>query len=436
MTGASLATTDDLARRVRSALSRAADAIALLDAPCAGLDLDALEAPPDKVLAETAIFLRSVAAIPPGVAADLAPRAHTLLRALIPIARSPRIALFVALQPALARDFAVAHTMLGASGYPDPTFARHLATATLAPAATGRERLPHRELEQHWLAALETERAFPLALLDRTALVQGVDLLTGSRDDVYAFTHALLYGGDFGLRRPWRPVGAQSMLALARSALAGALDDDDFDLAGELLLAWPLLDAPWDPCAAFGYSLLARVEDKVGLLPSLALSGAAYAAQPAETRQAYFTALSYHTAYVMGLLCAVLLTRDARPGLPPAAASDPFAERLLRQLAADERQPQWLHELRRIPAEQRGHYTELLLDIAVRRAVRRLDPARVRDLLQAAVSHNAPLSPLCAQAAGLLRRLAACPQLLQRQTADVYPRKAEATHPRPPVCRS
>lgn len=188
----------DLARRVRRALDLAEAALELVGAESPRVDLYALEAPPDKVIAETAMFLRAAASVPSAAARDVAARAHQLARALLPHARHPRVAIGIALHPAMARDYGAAHLVLAKVGYPDPEFDRFLTAALAAPTATARERLPHRELEQAWLAWLAGGTRPPEELVARTALVRGVDLVTGSRDDIYALTHALLYATDFG----------------------------------------------------------------------------------------------------------------------------------------------------------------------------------------------------------------------------------------------
>ena len=403
----------DLVTRVERALELATEAIALVGAEHPTVDLYALEAPPDKVIAETAMLVRAAAAVPASLAPGVSARAHALARELIPHARHPRVAVGIALHPALARDYAAAHLVLTRLGYPDRDFDRALARALAAPTAAARERLPHRELEQDWLASLVGEPARFTGALERTALVQGVDLLTGSRDDIYALTHALLYATDFGNQMP-TPSESVDLRATVQSAVAGALDDDDFDLAGELLLAWPFSGAAWGPVPSFAFAVLAHVEDEVGVLPSLALDGVAYAQQPPESRRSYVTAATYHTGFVMGLLCAAVLRADRRPRVQPhmpptlAPGAAAFADELVSELAASQRQPQWLSRLHALPPLQREACAPLLIDISLRRAVRRLDLAMVQRLLQAGVNRDIVLSPLCAQAAGLLSRLASC----------------------------
>lgn len=203
------------------------------------------------------------------------------------------------------------------------------------------------------------------------------------------------------------------------SALAGALDDDDFDLAGELLLAWPFLQADWDPCASFAFRVLTRVEDEVGVLPSLALDRTGYEQQPAESRSQYVAAVTYHTAYVMGLLCSVLLQHRGRPKRPPPVSigSASLAEELLAGLAAEGRRAQWLQDFEALAHATQAAYAPFLLDIALRRAMRRIDFGAARRLLQRAIEAGVVLSPLCLQVAGILRRLADLSELTIKATS-------------------
>jgi hypothetical protein len=397
----------DLARRVERALDLAEAAIVLVSDENPGIDLEALEAPPNKIIAETAMFLRAALSVPGDLAPNVVERAHTLARALVPHARHRRVEIGIALHPALALDYGAAHIVLAKAGYPDGVFDKALVGALAATTAAARERVPHRELEQDWLAALMGGPTPSEGALCRTALIKGTDLLTGSRDDVYALTHALLYATDFGNHKPLLARLDEDILARVRSALAGALDDDDFDLAGELLLAWPFLNAAWDESASLAFAVLAAVEDEVGVLPSLALDRAEYERQPVAARKSYVAAVAYHTAYVMGLLCAVMLSRNSRAAVMPteASGSAAFSEAMLVRLATDKRRPQWLRYVEALPSSSRAGYAPLLLDVAIRRAVRQLNLGQVQQLLQIGVEHGVAHSPLCLQAADLLHRL-------------------------------
>lgn len=102
----------DLARRVERALDFAEFAVALLSDENPGIDLQAMEAPPNKIIAETAMFLRAAACVPADLACNVAVRAHKLTRALVPHARDQRVRIGIALHPALALDYGAAHIVL------------------------------------------------------------------------------------------------------------------------------------------------------------------------------------------------------------------------------------------------------------------------------------------------------------------------------------
>jgi hypothetical protein len=399
----------DLERRLLRALDTAGAAIELVEHDVV-IDLGQHEASPDKIIAETAMFLRTVVSIPLGTQSTVHRRATALLSRLAPLARRPRVRYGIALHPALARDYAAAHAVLHNVGAPDATLSAALSTAIASPASAARERVPHRELEQVWLDWLAGNGERPAGgLLDRTALGLGLDLLTGSRDDVYGLTHAILYATDFGGHAPELPRPRAEILAEARCALAGALDDDDFDLAGELLLAWPMLRADGDPTSAFAFDVLARVEDEVGVLPSLAIDRDGYDAHAdGAARGQYVTATTYHTVYVMGLLCAATLRHAPRVEVPPG--DDPGATRvaatLLGELGRDARCPQWWSDLDALEPGRRAALAPMLADIALRRAVRRLDLEAVRRVLSLSLACPGEATPLARQAAHLLRRVA------------------------------
>jgi hypothetical protein len=403
---AAFASDADLRRRVERAFDLAETTIDRIVARESGLDLSGLEAPPDKVVAETAMLLRAVAALPDGTVRRC--RIAELASQLADYAQSPRIAAGIALHPSLARDYGAAHIVLKAAGFGSPRCDAALARARLADAAQGRERLPHRELEQAWLAWLFDGKTSIAGLAERTALGRGIDLLFGKRDDVYALTHALMYATDFGgAALPGMPRSSDRIAAEADSALAGALDDDDFDLAGELLLTAPYLRRKWSLTASFGFAVLAFVEDEVGVLPSLSLDREGYERHDPASRAAYVTAVAYHTAFVMGLLCAAILRREDRPRLGRIETGAATADRLIEDLLADPKRPQWLMFVRRLDPGRRAALTPFLLDVAIRRAARRLELGKVERALRLGVDESVPATPLRLQAAELLQRLAA-----------------------------
>ena len=405
---AQLGLASTLTEQLRRALGLAENALGLLEARDPGIDLDKLEAPPDKVIAETGMFLRAAMAVPHTLAPDVVEHARGLAARLCVHARQPRVAVGMALNPTLAYDYGAAHLVLSRAGFPDSRFDALLTEVGADPLCRAKERLPHRELEQAWLAWMAGGAAPGLELLSATALVRGVNPLTGTRDDLYALTHALLYATDFG-NHPLDPaLPTEGVLPLVRSLLARTLDEDDFDLAGELLLTWPFLKAPWDASAGLALQVLWDVERRVGILPSLSIDHAEFESLPEGSRSHYLTAVSYHTAFVMGLLCAVLLQHGS---FPEAAASGPsthsqITEGLLAALLAQKKPPQWLTFVMGRPEAERAGYLPFILDVALWRAVRRLDFAGVRELLQHSLEAALEVSPMVTQAAGMLSRVA------------------------------
>jgi hypothetical protein len=135
-----------------------------------------------------------------------------------------------------------------------------------------------------------------------------------------------------------------------------------------------------------------------------------------ELRKHYVAALSYHTAYVMAFLCAAILRSKTPPQVArtrtDALVALPFSLELLGLLLGDKRRPQWLQTVERMPEDDLPTYPSFLLDVALRRAIRDFKFDRVHRLLERAVASRVSSSPLCAQAAAVLNRLAACQNVL------------------------
>jgi hypothetical protein len=163
------------------------------------------------------------------------------------------------------------------------------------------------------------------------------------------------------------------------------------------------------------------VEDEVGVLPSLSLDREGYERHDPARRAAYVTAVAYHTAFVMGLLCAAILRQEQRPSLGRIETGAATADRLIEDLLADPKRPQWLMFIRRLDSGERAALTPLLLDVAIRRAARRLELGHVERALRRGVEQSVPATPLRLQAAELLQRLAAASAELAVQAPAPVP---------------
>jgi hypothetical protein len=141
----------DLVRRLCDALDVADNAIEPL---ASGGYTDAKEPAsnlrPEKVISESGLLL--LAASTATQHTEVAARLHKVAERLAPHARSERILLGICTEPALAWDYAQAHICLKRLGCPDARFDAVLELVGKSQARRGRERPPHRALEQTWAA--------------------------------------------------------------------------------------------------------------------------------------------------------------------------------------------------------------------------------------------------------------------------------------------
>ena len=320
-----------------------------------------------------------------GRSGDVRERVQEVAGVLAPHARGERVRARVCMEPSLALDHAAAHLCLSRLGFPDPDLDRLLCESLQAESARSRERHPHRQLEQEWLMrvwnVLPTEPREDPHLPKRSALGRSIDLLSASKDDVYAFTHALMYVTDLGARPARLPRSSRALAADADAVLASCLDEPDYDVAGEVLLTWPLLRRRWSTSATVGMAVLASVEDRAGFLPGSGISLDQLNALEGQERSRYAVASAYHTAYVMGLLSAAALGPGCAPPVRPAPPPPRFrgATAELIALAADDRpEVHWREYISELPvaSPRRGSRARPAHLPAPRRAAARPGNAR------------------------------------------------------------
>jgi hypothetical protein len=366
---------------------------------------------PEKIVSETAVLL--VAASPAMLHDEVDQRVRDLAELLSPYARSERARLGLCLEPALAWDYALPHVCLNRLDCPDYEFDKLLRASLESQARCGRERVPHRMLEQEW-AATGWYQPKPGRKLTspptarRSVLAQTMDLLNCTRDDIYAFTHALMYVTDFNLIPALLPRRRALILAEAEALLARCLDEQDYDLAGEVLLSWPLSGKAWSAAAAFGFRVLARVEDKAGFLPTAATSISEIRAREGTARTRYLLATAYHTSYVMGLLCAACLQSGYAPpvAIPTGVAKAGTARQILRLLDVGGESQHWCDEFRQLTDSEADALAGFLLSMALRRRLKKRDFTGLRNVLELADRLDLAESPMASQAAEFLDRLA------------------------------
>lgn len=398
---------EDLLGRLLRVLDTAERAVRVL-APEQGAEPDT-RVGADKVVSETALLL--VAATPAARARPaLAARLDELAGCLAPWARGERVRAAMCLRPALALDHAFAHVCLSSLGWLDPSFDRLMARCLEAASAGAQERTPYRMLEREWLGRLWAPARAASGQREAgherwSALARPLDALSASREHLYAFTHALLYFTDLGERQVRLPRGRASVLLDAEAAVAACLAAQDYDLCGELLLAWPYLRAPHGAISRFALSVLARVEDEAGFLPAPLTRVDRFRALEGDERTRYALTTAYHTVYVMGLLCAAELAHPGprvRAGLPEGARG--AAAALTRHLPEADRGCHWWADFGALPAPEQDALGPMLLTVALERAFERRELGAIRSLLEEAVRLSLVNAPAPRQAAALLER--------------------------------
>jgi hypothetical protein len=402
----------DLVRRVGNSLEVALQAIRTIVGPMAD------GTPPasgdarlrgEKLVAETAMLLMCVEPIA-GCHVAVRERARALAETLIPYARHDDLLAAICLDPGCAADHSVAHCILSRLGYLNPVVDDLLAASLAMGPGFGPERLPHQRLEQAWLNRLWPLVTRPIAceldVVAESMLGRRLDALGAGRLDIYAFTHAVMYASDLGLRQPALPRLAADIVADAEAGLAYSLDNNDYDLTAELLFTWPMLGLAWSAPATFAFQILADVEDQLGFLPGSTFDQARYKALAGKERHKFALITSYHTAYVMGFLCAAAL----RPGRAPPTAVAPVARSARAGVgfwclfAGDRSNPCWREPFKALSSRQQDAIAPLLLAMLLRRARANGDLALVRTVLKAALINDVLDGPAPEQAAALLRR--------------------------------
>ncbi len=373
-----------------------------------GADLPEGNFAAEKPLAETAMLLylasreRSDAAIQKTF--------DGLVEDLIPYARSRQMAWDALRHPSVCLQLATPHILLGILGRPDSRFDDLLARSEAARASRGHEVVPYRELEIIWLRSLWRNQIPGRELEEtarKTAMGNPIDLLNGTRDDAYAHTHSVMYYTDFGNWQRPLPRPVEEFLGESAAVLARALIVEDYDLAAEALMAWPLTSSAWSPAAAFGFRVVASLEDIVGFLPAGPLASRRLLELTGDEKTKFALASSYHTAFVMGMLCASSLKPTMAS--PFEIAGPAFPATLIEGLHALIRKTgaHWEQVFQSLSPIEQAALAPFLLDVAMIQSSRTGDFAQMAGLLETAVRNGMADTTLCAQSAELLSRMAA-----------------------------
>jgi hypothetical protein len=317
------------------------------------------------------------------------------------LARSGDARNLIVLRPSRAAPHVLAHGCLQQVGCVDEEFHELARAALTATAAGANERVPYRLLDVAWIRHLllgDEELHHPAAAL--SPIGQGVDLVGTTIDDAYAFSHALPYATDFG-RLPLPAWVDRSHLSGTTDALVlKALDEDDLDLLGELLMAPALLRTPWTSVQWFGWQVLCRTWSEHGFVPGPGLPPAVEG-ESATQRVHRVLGTVYHTTLVGGLAAATLVaTGWLPPDDPPTDA--PYDAPVVEP---GDRSRAWRRVWSSLAPAERDALAAVPLGMALHRAVSDVDVVAVLAALRGPGAECLP-QPLAVQAAELVVRLA------------------------------
>ena len=361
---------------------------------------------PEKIIAEIAFLM---------VFANKAGKAHipiekaltTIAEVLKPLARSRAMLLNICLKPALALDYAHAHICLHYLGYPNEKFDAALRDALESEAADGIERMPYRQLEREWLRGIwnnHFDKASFQFWIPISCLNHKVDLFIESADSVYSLTHAIMYTAFGGKKIP--NVDTDELLQRVEALLVRYMDEQDYDIAGELLMAWPLLKKPMSPIAMFALNCLLYIENKVGFLPAPGLDLTMIEGKEQLARRTYIYSINYHTVLVMGLLCSSLLENwdNIKIQIDKPTYSANLKNWLVNKLHKG-KQPHWKEYFSKLSQDEKQPLIPWILQAILARYVKEKKYGQVKKMLELSIGSDLETLAMCKQARALLNRL-------------------------------
>jgi len=323
---------------------------------------------------------------------------RSLARDLAPLVRAPHVYRFLFLRPSRTPMHTLAHFCLAGLGLPDEKLDRVARLALSSSVSAANERVPYRILDAAWTRQI----AFGDAELDHSAislspLGVGVDLLQATTNDAYAFTHALPYATDFG-RVPLPPyVDRKNLLGIAEALAVKALDEDDFDLLAEVLMATPILRLGWTPTLSFAWSVMERAWDEYGFVPGPGVPPAPENETRTKKVRRVLGTL-YHTTFAAGLCCATMIACES---VPP---------KIEHEVAGNLEAPPgkgtaWKINWNRSSRAVQESLIFLNLAFTLRRAVETIDLNGIREILMRAAASDLLEHPLFIQALEMLERI-------------------------------
>jgi hypothetical protein len=356
--------------------------------------------PPDftKEVGEVAMLLRLADRVLVGEADQ--GRIAVLSWRISRVARSRSTRTAIAARPSRAAAHVLAHGCLHQLGCRDDAFDELVRTALTSSAANACERVPYRLLDVAWIRHLllgDDELEHPS--LELSPIGQGVDLVGTTIDDAYAFSHALPYATDFGRRALPHTVDTDWLAGIADALVLKALDEDDLDLLGELLMAPALLRRDWTPVQWFGWRVLCDTWGRYGFVPGPGLPPPVEGEDAVETVRRVLGTV-YHTTLVGGLAVATLVSSGHLPPATPPAGPPCVPV----DVDPADTSRAWLSSWHALDDELQAALAAVPAGMVLHRAVAATDVVAIVESLNSP-SVDALPEPLVTQAAELVNRL-------------------------------
>ena len=211
--------------------------------------------------------------------------------------------------PQAAAVFGIGHAALNAVGIENMQFDHFIIQAFSGGEVFNTERLPYRKMDVIWLNNLlrpENRMGFETTLPDGILNTKAHPIYMNTAD-IYSVTHALMYLTDFGTHAVPDSVDHHYINAVIDSATAHHLLSDNLDIIGELIMSAVMMGHTHSLNTRMAWELLTTMWDKFGFLPCPTFVAADFQSLSGSDASAYAFRHLYHTMYVGGILCCLLL---------------------------------------------------------------------------------------------------------------------------------
>ncbi len=174
------------------------------------------------------------------------------------------------------------------------------------------ERSPFRMMDVRWVRWLVYPQPPPgfVDLVQISILGSKAHPIYMDNADAYAVTHSLMYITDFGRcpqEESFSSFDFDHVSQMIDNSIAWHIMSEDIDLLGEFLIDAALLGRFMSPYAQFAWFMINKVWDELGFLPGPGFIPSDFARLSGDEASAYAFQYLYHTNFVGGILCAVLL---------------------------------------------------------------------------------------------------------------------------------